>query len=39
MGSAGTGTIPHLAGEMFKTMTGIDMIHVPYRGEPPRWPT
>ena len=35
MGSAGTGTIPHLAGEMFKTMTGIDMIHVPYRGEPP----
>lgn len=35
MGSAGTGTIPHLAGDMFKTMTGIDMIHVPYRGEPP----
>jgi tripartite-type tricarboxylate transporter receptor subunit TctC len=35
MASAGTGTAPHLAGEMFKAMTGIDMTHVPYRGEPP----
>src|SRR2546423_7457170 len=35
MGSAGIGTIPHLAGEMFKAMTGINMVHVPYRGEPP----
>ena len=35
MGSAGIGTAPHLAGEMFKTMTDIEMAHVPYRGEPP----
>ncbi len=35
MGSAGIGTVPHLAGEMFKAMTGVDMVHVPYRGEPP----
>jgi tripartite-type tricarboxylate transporter receptor subunit TctC len=31
-GSAGTGTAEHLAGEMFKMMTGVEMIHVPYRG-------
>src|SRR5947207_1544333 len=30
MGSAGNGTIPHLAGEMFKAMTGTDIVHVPY---------
>jgi tripartite-type tricarboxylate transporter receptor subunit TctC len=35
MGSSGIGTAPHLAGEMFRAMTGIDMLHVPYRGEPP----
>jgi len=35
MASAGVGTAPHLAGEMFKAMTGIKMTHVPYRGEPP----
>lgn len=35
MASAGMGTAPHLAGEMFKAMTGISMLHVPYRGEPP----
>src|SRR5205823_5683455 len=35
MGSSGVGTAPHLAGEMFKAMTGINMVHVPYRGEPP----
>jgi tripartite-type tricarboxylate transporter receptor subunit TctC len=31
-GSAGTGTSQHLAGEMFKMMTGTKMIHVPYKG-------
>ena len=30
--SAGIGTAPHLAGEMIKQQTGIDMTHVPYRG-------
>jgi tripartite-type tricarboxylate transporter receptor subunit TctC len=35
MASSGVGTAPHLAGELFKTMTGIEMVHVPYRGEPP----
>jgi tripartite-type tricarboxylate transporter receptor subunit TctC len=33
--SGGTGTSTHLAGELFKMMTGIDMIHVPYRGTGP----
>ncbi len=31
-GSAGTGTLPHLAGELFKSVAGIDLVHVPYRG-------
>ncbi len=31
-GSGGTGTALHVAGELFKMMTGIDMVHVPYRG-------
>jgi len=31
-GSAGTGTIPHLTGELFKATAGIDLVHVPYRG-------
>jgi tripartite-type tricarboxylate transporter receptor subunit TctC len=35
MASAGIGTAPHLAGELFKMMAGIDMIHVPYRGAGP----
>jgi tripartite-type tricarboxylate transporter receptor subunit TctC len=35
MASAGNGTGPHLAGELFKTMSGVDMIHVPYRGGGP----
>lgn len=30
--SPGIGTVPHLAGELFKHMAGIDMTHVPYRG-------
>jgi tripartite-type tricarboxylate transporter receptor subunit TctC len=34
-GSAGTGTSEHLAGEMFKIMAGVDMVHVPYRGGAP----
>ncbi len=33
--SAGSGTAGHIAGEMFKMMTGIDMVHVPYRGGVP----
>ena len=33
--SAGAGTAGHVAGEMFKMMTGIDMVHVPYRGGAP----
>jgi tripartite-type tricarboxylate transporter receptor subunit TctC len=34
-GSAGSGTSQHLAGELFKTMTGVDMVHVPYKGGAP----
>jgi len=32
-GSNGIGATGHLAGEMFKMMTGVNMLHVPYRGE------
>jgi tripartite-type tricarboxylate transporter receptor subunit TctC len=32
MGSPGVGTSPHVAGELFKMMAGVDMVHVPYRG-------
>jgi tripartite-type tricarboxylate transporter receptor subunit TctC len=35
MASAGNGTTAHLAGELFKMMTGVDMLHVPYRGTGP----
>jgi tripartite-type tricarboxylate transporter receptor subunit TctC len=35
MASAGNGTTPHLAGELFKMMAGVDMVHVPYRGGGP----
>jgi tripartite-type tricarboxylate transporter receptor subunit TctC len=35
MASAGNGSAPHLAGELFKMMTQVDMIHVPYRGGGP----
>jgi tripartite-type tricarboxylate transporter receptor subunit TctC len=31
--SSGNGTFQHLCGELFKMMTGIDMVHVPYRGD------
>jgi tripartite-type tricarboxylate transporter receptor subunit TctC len=33
-GSAGAGTTPHLAGEMFKHLTGVSMTHVAYKGSP-----
>jgi tripartite-type tricarboxylate transporter receptor subunit TctC len=35
MGSGGIGTPQHVAGELFKMMTGVDMVHVPYRGGAP----
>jgi len=34
MASAGPGSTPHLYGELFKMSAGVDMIHVPYRGQP-----
>jgi tripartite-type tricarboxylate transporter receptor subunit TctC len=34
-GSGGVGTSPHLSGELFKVMTGVDIVHVPYRGTAP----
>lgn len=34
--SAGSGAQPHLAAEMFKTMTGVSMTHVPYKGAGPQ---
>ena len=33
--SSGTGTTNHVAGELFKMMTSVDMVHVPYRGDAP----
>jgi tripartite-type tricarboxylate transporter receptor subunit TctC len=35
MASAGSGTPQHVAGELFKLMTGVEMVHVPYRGAAP----
>jgi tripartite-type tricarboxylate transporter receptor subunit TctC len=35
MASAGNGTPPHVAGELFKMMAGLDIVHVPYRGGGP----
>ena len=35
MGSAGSGASDHMAGELFKMMTGINLVHVPYRGAAP----
>jgi tripartite-type tricarboxylate transporter receptor subunit TctC len=32
MASGGIGSLPHVAGELFKFMTGINLVHVPYRG-------
>jgi tripartite-type tricarboxylate transporter receptor subunit TctC len=32
MASNGNGTAQHVVGELFKMMTGVDMVHVPYRG-------
>jgi tripartite-type tricarboxylate transporter receptor subunit TctC len=34
-GSSGTGTIVHLAGEMYKIGAGLDAVHVPYKGSSP----
>jgi tripartite-type tricarboxylate transporter receptor subunit TctC len=35
MASAGNGSAPHMAGELFKMMAGVDMVHVSYRGQGP----
>lgn len=35
MASAGNGSAPHMAGELFKMMTGIKLVHIPYRGQGP----
>ena len=35
MASSGNGTSIHLSGELFKTMAGVDMVHVPYKGSAP----
>jgi len=33
--SVGTGTSPHLGGELFKSLAGVDIVHVPYKGTAP----
>ena len=33
--SGGNGTTPHISGEIFKSMTGVDLLHVPYKGGGP----
>ena len=38
MASPGAGTSPHLSGELFKLMAGIEMQHIPYRGAGPAYP-
>jgi tripartite-type tricarboxylate transporter receptor subunit TctC len=35
MASAGTGSAPHMAGELFNFLAGVNMVHVPYRGQGP----
>ena len=35
MGSGGNGGVSHVSGELFKMMTGVNMVHVPYRGNAP----
>lgn len=37
MASSGNGGSPHLAGELFKMMTGVNMVHVPYRADAPAY--
>ena len=38
MASAGTGTPPHMTGELFKLMAEVDLVHVPYRGTGAAYP-
>src|SRR5436190_13479419 len=38
MASPGAGTSPHMSGELFKLLTGIEMQHIPYRGAGPAYP-
>jgi tripartite-type tricarboxylate transporter receptor subunit TctC len=38
MASPGAGTSPHMSGELFKMMTGVEMQHIPYRGAGPAYP-
>ncbi|HLH98577.1 MAG TPA: tripartite tricarboxylate transporter substrate binding protein [Xanthobacteraceae bacterium] len=38
MASSGVGASPHLSGELFKLMTGVEMVHVPYRGSAAVYP-
>jgi tripartite-type tricarboxylate transporter receptor subunit TctC len=33
--SSGVGTAPHLSGELFKAMAGVNLTHIPYKGSPP----
>ena len=35
MASVGNGSVSHVAGELFKMLAGVDMVHVPYRGSAP----
>src|SRR5882724_2107370 len=35
MASTGSGTVPHMSGELFNMMAGVDIVHVQYRGAPP----
>ena len=35
MASGGNGSVSHVSGELFKQMTGVDVVHVPYRGSTP----
>jgi tripartite-type tricarboxylate transporter receptor subunit TctC len=35
MASAGNGSAPHMAGELLKMMAGVDLVHIPYRGQGP----
>src|SRR5712671_4658878 len=35
MASAGTGSLTHMTGQLFKIMAGVDLVHVPYRGSAP----